>query len=72
VTLSIPRIFNLAKCSFCGKGHAQVRQLVAGPRVFICDVCIETCKEIIDKQSAGEQASRGSSSSFDQNPTATL
>jgi ATP-dependent protease Clp ATPase subunit len=72
VTLSIPRIFNLAKCSFCGKGHAQVRKLVAGPRVFICDVCIDTCKEIIDRQSTGEQPSGASSSSSDRNPTATL
>ena len=35
------------KCSFCGKYQEQVRRLIAGPGVFICDECVELCKEII-------------------------
>ena len=35
------------KCSFCGKTQEQVRKLVAGPGVYICDECIELCNEII-------------------------
>ena len=34
------------KCSFCGKSQEQVRKLVAGPGVYICDECIELCNEI--------------------------
>jgi ATP-dependent Clp protease ATP-binding subunit ClpX len=37
------------KCSFCGKTQDQVRRLVAGPGVYICDECIELCQEIIDE-----------------------
>ena len=37
-------------CSFCGKGHAEVRKLVAGPGVYICDSCITICKGILDKE----------------------
>lgn len=35
------------KCSFCGKGHAEVRKLIAGPTVYICNECVELCNEII-------------------------
>ena len=35
------------RCSFCGKGQEQVKKLIAGPEVYICDACIELCKEII-------------------------
>src|ERR1035437_6894966 len=35
------------KCSFCGKSQDQVRRLIAGPGVYICDECIELCSEII-------------------------
>ena len=38
------------KCSFCGKTQDQVRKLVAGPQVYICDECIELCNEIIDEE----------------------
>lgn len=38
------------KCSFCGKAQEQVRRLVAGPGVYICDECIELCQEIIDEE----------------------
>ncbi|NWF99219.1 MAG: ATP-dependent Clp protease ATP-binding subunit ClpX [Nitrospirae bacterium] len=35
------------KCSFCGKGHAEVKKLIAGPSVYICNECVELCNEII-------------------------
>lgn len=38
------------KCSFCGKGQEQVRRLVSGPNVYICDECIELCSEIINDE----------------------
>lgn len=38
------------KCSFCGKTQEQVRRLVAGPNVYICDECIELCQEIIEEE----------------------
>jgi len=38
------------KCSFCGKTQDQVRRLVAGPGVYICDECIELCQEIIEEE----------------------
>ncbi|HET8999488.1 MAG TPA: ATP-dependent Clp protease ATP-binding subunit ClpX [bacterium] len=42
------------KCSFCGKTQEQVRKLVAGPGVYICDECIELCNEIIEEELYGE------------------
>lgn len=38
------------RCSFCGKPQDQVRRLIAGPNVYICDECIELCQEIIDEE----------------------
>lgn len=38
------------KCSFCGKTQDQVRRLIAGPNVYICDECVELCQEIIDEE----------------------
>ena len=35
-------------CSFCGKSQHEVKKLIAGPTVFICDECIELCADIID------------------------
>src|SRR6058998_1138113 len=45
------------RCSFCGKGQDQVRKLVAGPGVFICDQCIDLCQEVLedDTRSAGQK-----------------
>ncbi|HEV8340164.1 MAG TPA: ATP-dependent Clp protease ATP-binding subunit ClpX, partial [bacterium] len=45
------------KCSFCGKSQEQVRKLVAGPGVYICDECIELCNEIVEEELAGEDVS---------------
>ncbi len=44
------RANNLTMCSFCGKSHAEVRKLIAGPGVYICDSCINVCKGILDKE----------------------
>jgi ATP-dependent Clp protease ATP-binding subunit ClpX len=44
------RASNLTMCSFCGKSHAEVRKLIAGPGVYICDSCINVCKSILDKE----------------------
>jgi len=44
------------KCSFCGKAQDQVKKLVAGPGVYICDECIELCNEIIEEE-LGEESS---------------
>ncbi len=44
------RTSNLTMCSFCGKSHAEVRKLIAGPGVYICDNCINLCKGILDKE----------------------
>jgi ATP-dependent Clp protease ATP-binding subunit ClpX len=41
---------DLLKCSFCGKTQKQVRKLIAGPGVYICDECIELCNEIIEEE----------------------
>lgn len=43
---------NVTLCSFCGKSHAEVRKLIAGPGVYICDNCIHVCKNILDKESS--------------------
>jgi len=50
------------KCSFCGKPQEQVRKLVAGPGVYICDECIELCNEIIEEELYGPAAEAGSRS----------
>lgn len=43
------------KCSFCGKTQEQVRKLVAGPGVYICDECIELCNEIVEEELGTEE-----------------
>ncbi len=52
------------KCSFCGKSQEQVRKLIAGPGVYICDECVDLCNEILDEElletnaATSQQASR--------------
>jgi ATP-dependent Clp protease ATP-binding subunit ClpX len=53
----------LLKCSFCGKSQKQVKKLIAGPGVYICDECIDLCNEIIE-----EELTEGGELSFDQLP----
>jgi ATP-dependent Clp protease ATP-binding subunit ClpX len=43
---------DLLKCSFCGKSQKQVKKLIAGPGVYICDECIDLCNEIIEEERA--------------------
>ena len=50
---------SLLKCSFCGKSQQQVRKLIAGGGVYICDECIELCNEIIEEELAGAQRAGG-------------
>jgi ATP-dependent Clp protease ATP-binding subunit ClpX len=43
---------NITLCSFCGKSHAEVKKLIAGPGVYICDNCVLLCKQVLDKELA--------------------
>ena len=43
---------NITLCSFCGKSHAEVKKLIAGPGVYICDNCVVLCKNVIDTEVA--------------------
>jgi ATP-dependent Clp protease ATP-binding subunit ClpX len=54
----------LLYCSFCGKSQHEVRKLIAGPSVFICDECIELCNDIIRDEIAGDGGSTGDGSSL--------
>ncbi len=47
------------KCSFCGKGQKEVKKLIAGPGVYICDECIDLCMDIIDEEKEKETAVKG-------------
>jgi len=49
---------DLLKCSFCGKSQKQVKKLIAGPGVYICDECIDLCNEIIEEE-LGESVNLG-------------
>ena len=52
---------NTLYCSFCGKSQHEVRKLIAGPTVFICDECVELCMDIIreETKSAGLKTTDG-------------
>jgi ATP-dependent Clp protease ATP-binding subunit ClpX len=47
------------RCSFCGKGQKEVKKLIAGPGVYICDECIDLCNDIIDEEKDKETAVKG-------------
>ena len=55
---------SMLKCSFCGKSQDQVKKLIAGPEVYICDECVELCNQILDeeffegKEKEGEQGEK--------------
>ncbi len=49
----MPKHDDKLKCSFCGKSQDQVKKLIAGPEVYICDECIELCNEILDEEFLG-------------------
>ena len=52
----------LLYCSFCGKSQHEVRKLIAGPSVFICDECIELCNDIIREETATDKGGKGAKS----------
>ena len=45
-------------CSFCGKSQHEVKKLIAGPTVFICDECIDLCNEIVRDEVLGEKGTK--------------
>ncbi len=51
------RASNLTMCSFCGKSHSEVKKLIAGPGVYICNECIEVCSTILEKELSDEEQS---------------
>ena len=44
----------LLRCSFCGKTQAEVKKIIAGPTVYICDECIDLCNEIMEEEYQNE------------------
>ena len=58
----MPKNDDKLKCSFCGKTQDQVKKLIAGPEVYICDECVELCNEILDEEffEAKDKESNGS------------
>ena len=46
-------------CSFCGKSSDEVRKLIAGPGVYICDECVELCMDIIDEEVLSKEPQQG-------------
>ncbi|MFN0129111.1 MAG: ATP-dependent Clp protease ATP-binding subunit ClpX [Verrucomicrobiales bacterium] len=49
------RAHHLTMCSFCGKSQSEVKKLIAGPGVYICDSCITTCKNILEKETRRDE-----------------
>ncbi len=52
----------LLYCSFCGKSQHEVRKLIAGPSVFVCDECVELCNDIIREEAQGDQSAKAGAS----------
>ena len=50
---------NITFCSFCGKAHSEVKKLIAGPAVFICDNCVNLCKSVLDKELSADTKRAG-------------
>jgi ATP-dependent Clp protease ATP-binding subunit ClpX len=46
---------NMTMCSFCGKSHAEVKKLISGPGVYICDNCVTLCKNVLDTEAAARE-----------------
>ena len=49
---------NVTMCSFCGKSHAEVKKLISGPGVYICDNCIILCKNVLDTEAAAKERAK--------------
>lgn len=56
------------KCSFCGKSQEQVRKLIAGPGVYICDECVDLCNEILDEELLDSNTAASAQASRSENP----
>lgn len=56
------------KCSFCGKSQEQVRKLIAGPGVYICDECVDLCNEILDEELLDSNTATSGQASRSENP----
>lgn len=56
------------KCSFCGKSQEQVRKLIAGPGVYICDECVDLCNEILDEELLDSNTAASGQASRSENP----
>ncbi|MGA1171992.1 MAG: ATP-dependent Clp protease ATP-binding subunit ClpX, partial [Aquiluna sp.] len=59
--MTLSETSDLLKCTFCGKSQKQVRKLIAGPSVYICDECIDLCNEIIEEE-LGQQVAESTES----------
>ena len=68
----MPKHDDKLKCSFCGKTQDQVKKLIAGPEVYICDECVELCNEILDEEfldsKEKENIEQGASDKKDEKP----
>ena len=65
----------LYRCSYCGKAQTEVKTLIAGPGVFICDECVQLCQAIIAKKAENQEAAKqGATDALlpDNAPTETL
>ena len=49
---------NVTMCSFCGKSHAEVKKLISGPGVYICDNCIILCKNVLDTEASAKERAK--------------
>lgn len=58
-------------CSFCGKSQRQVKKLIAGPGVYVCDECIDLCNEIIDEEVSGSSSSAATGLEMESLPKPT-
>lgn len=62
---------SMLKCSFCGKSQDQVKKLIAGPEVYICDECVDLCNQILDEEffeNKEKEGEGGAKSSKDEKP----
>ena len=57
--------FDKVRCSFCGKPRSEVKKLIAGPNVYICNECVELCREIVEEDMASERAAAAPAVSTD-------
>jgi ATP-dependent protease Clp ATPase subunit len=68
-TMGTQSDLDLLKCSFCGKRNEQVKKMIAGPSVIICNECIDLCNEIIENDILDEQLSETSHLKLEVRPT---